>query len=246
MINPLAISLGLLVIFSAGVTQGLSSFGFALITVPIMTLFLSPKIVVPIVLIHATLINGVVLYETRRWVELKRIWPLILAGTVGIPFGTYLLIVINISMLKIIIGSVVTLFAVAFLRNVKKRLENEKLASVPVGLASGLLGTPTAITGPPVVLFFANQGVEKQVFRANLAAYLMVLDLATIPAFLLSGLITVEVMYYTIWFLPATLLGALVGIKLAHRVREELFRKSVLIIAVTMGLVSLISGLGLS
>jgi uncharacterized membrane protein YfcA len=243
--NPLAVIFGLLVVLSAGVTQGLSSFGFALITVPIMTVFLSPKTVVPILLIHSALINTVVLLNTRKWVDLKRIWPLMIAGIVGIPFGTYLLIVIGASMLKIFIGLVVSLCAVALWRNARMRIKSEKLASVPVGLMSGAVGTPTAITGPPVVLLFANQGMAKQGFRANLAAYFLVLNLATIPAFLLGGLITVEVVYYAILFIPATLLGAVIGLKLAHRVREQLFRKFVLTIVVIMGLVSVASGLGL-
>jgi uncharacterized membrane protein YfcA len=96
-----------------------------------------------------------------------------------------------------------------------------------------------------VILFFVNQGVEKQVFRANLVAYFTVLSLATIPAFVIGGVITREVINYTLWFLPALIIGTIAGIKLAHKIDEKLFRNIALIIITAAGLVSIASGLGI-
>ncbi len=98
MTDPLTVIIGgLLVIFLAGMTQGLTGFGFALVSVPIMIILLSPKVVVPIIVIHSFVINLIILFEARKWVDLKRIWPLMIAGITGIPIGTYLLIVLDVS-----------------------------------------------------------------------------------------------------------------------------------------------------
>lgn len=239
------IIIGLLATFLGGITQGLTGFGFALVSVPILVILLSPKIVVPIVLMHAILINLIILREARKWVDLKRIWPLMIAGIAGIPLGTYLLIVLDVSILKVFIGAVIIPFAIASFMGSRKQIKNEKLAFAPVGFISGLLGASTTLAGPPVILFFVNQGVEKQIFRANLVAYFTVLSSATIFAFMLGGIITEVAIKYAIWFLPATILGAIIGIKLAHKVAEKLFRNIALIIVTVAGLLSITSGLGI-
>lgn len=239
------ITIGLLAIFLGGITQGLTGFGFALVSVPIMVILLSPKIVVPIVLMQTILTNLIILLEARKWVNLKRIWPLMMAGIVGIPLGTYLLIVLDVSILKVSIGAVIIPFAIASFLGFKKQIKNEKLAFAPIGFISGVLSASTTLAGPPVILFFVNQGVEKQAFRANLVAYFMVLSSATVFAFALGGVITTAVINYAIWFLPATILGAITGIKLTHKVDEKMFRNIALIIVTIAGLLSIASGLGI-
>ena len=246
MTSSLAIIIaGLLVIFLAGVTFGLAGFGFTTVSVPIMIIFLPPQVVVPIAVIHGILICIFVLAEARKWVDLKRIWSLIIAGLAGIPFGIYLLVVLDVTMLKVFIGTAITVFGVALLAGFKRKIKNEKLAFAPVGFVSGLLTGSMGTSAPPVTLFLTNQGVKRQVFRANLALYLMVVALATIPGFIISGLVTKEVLGYVILFLPAMIVGVLIGIKLVDRVREELFKKIVLAILIFAGLLSITSGLGL-
>lgn len=236
---------GLAVIFLASTTQGLAGFGFAIVSVPIMIIFISPKMVVPIVMMQAILINLLILIEARKWLDLKRIWPLIVAGIAGIPVGTYLLVVLDVNVLRVFIGSVIVPFAIAYMMGFTKQVKNEKLAFASIGFISGLLSASTSIGGPPVILFLVNQGVDKQTFRANLVAYYLVVALVVILAFVLSGVITTTVIQYAIWFLPATLLGTITGIKLAHKIDENLFRKIALIVVTIAALSSIASGLGI-
>lgn len=156
----------------------------------------------------------------------------------------YLLSSLASSTLKVLIGSIIALFAISLLFGFRRTIENEKLAFAPVGFLSGLLGGSTSIGGPPVVLFFANQGAEKQVFRVNLEAYLSVLSLGAVIAFFFNNLINAEVINYTIIFLPAMILGGLTGIKVADKVEEEMFRIIVLFVVIIAGLLSIASGMG--
>ena len=235
-----------MVILLAGLTQGLTGFGYALVSVPLLAVFLPLKTVIPLVLIHGTFINLIILYESRKSVNLKWILPLIIAGAIGMPFGTHLLIVLDQNLLKVIIGVVIVLFSVALLKGYSKKITNEKTAFIPVGLASGLLTGSIAIGGPPVILFFTNQRVNKQVFRANLVAYFIALNAVTIPFFAYKGLVTTATANYTFIFLPAMLIGSVTGIKLAGRIQEQSFRKTALIIVVVAGIISIASGLGIN
>lgn len=245
MVDFLTLALiGGIIIFLAGLTQGVTGFGFALVSAPVMVIFLSPKVVVPIVVTYGLLISVVILLECRKWLDLRRIWPLMIAGLAGIPVGVYLLTLLEAGTLKVFIGIVITLFALAILTGSQKPIKNEKLAFGPVGFVSGLLGGSTSMGGPPAVLFFANQGVEKQTFRANLVAYFLVLSVGAVIAFILNGLVTAEVINYTVVFLPSMALGGLTGIKVASKVEEEFFQKIVLFVVIIAGLLSIASGLG--
>jgi len=210
-----------------------------------MILFLPAKTVVPMIMIYSALINATILFEARKWVDLKRIWILIIAGIIGVPIGTYLLIVLNDNTLRMFIGSIIILFAVALLTSFRKKIKNEKLAFAPIGFVGGLLGGSTSMSGPPVIIFFTNQGLKKQVFRANLVAYFMAMSLVAISSFIVGGLITTEVIKYTILFLPAMIFGVAIGIKLVHSVEEKLFQNIILIVVIIAGVLSVISGLGI-
>ncbi|NQT35271.1 sulfite exporter TauE/SafE family protein [bacterium] len=243
--SPLIIIIGIAVVFLGGLTQGLTGFGFGLVTVPILVIFLVPQLVVPIVLLTSMLLTFYLLIETRRWLELKRILVLMAAGVAGLPFGIIILKQLDADILRVFIGIIIVLFGLAFLLGYRREIKNERLASVLIGFVSGLLSGSTSLSGPPVILFFTNQGLKKQTFRANIVAYFTVLSLVTLPAFIFSGLITPEVIELSLWFLPAMILGAFLGIKLSHRVNETLFRRITLVIVIVAGFVTVLSASGI-
>ncbi len=242
---PFILTTGIIVVFLGGLTQILTGFGFGLVTVPILVIFLVPQLVFLIVLRTSMLLTFYLLIETRRWLELKRILVLMAAGVAGLPFGIIILKQLDAGILRVFIGVIIVLFGLAFLSGYRREIRNEKLASVLIGFVSGLLSGSTSLSGPPVILFFTNQGLKKQTFRANIVAYFTVLSLVTLPAFIFSGLITPEVLKFTLWFLPAMILGALLGVRLAPRVKEVLFRRIALIIVVIAGFISILSGSGI-
>jgi len=181
--------------------------------------------------------------KLKNQVDWKRIAPLIIAGIVGLPLGTYLLVVMKGSMLKVAIGITVTLFAAISFAGFKKEIKNEKIASVFVGFISGLLKGSTSMSGPPVVLFLTNQDCKKQVFQANIIGYFTVLGLATIPFFILGNLMTKQVVRYSALFIPITILATISGMKLNKNIEEKLFRNITLILSMITGLLSVITSL---
>jgi uncharacterized protein len=239
-----ALIAGLLTILLAGVTSGLTGFGFALIAVPLLVIFLPAKAVVPIVMLLSNLTHFVILWQTRGQFDLPRVWRLMLAGCIGMPLGTYLLLLLDARALKILIGAVITVFALALLLGLKKPIRNEKLASFPVGFVSGLLSGSTAMGGPPAVLFLSNQGVDKAIFRANLNVYFTVLSLVTIPFQAVGGLLTTSVLTYTAYFVPALVVGTLAGCRISSVIPEVLFRKLTLAVVLLAGAMSVLTGAG--
>ena len=237
--GAVALLFGLAAVAVAGVISGMTGFGFALVSAPLLVLVMPARVAVPIVSVLSLLSHLVVLGETLRAIDLRRIWLLALGGIIGSPIGVYLLVMLDPASLKLAIGLVTTLFALALLRGFKRPIRNERLASLPIGLTSGLLGGSTSMSGPPVVLFFSNQSVEKRTFRANLNLYFILLACATVPAQLVAGLLTRQVVTYLLWLSPALLAGTLAGMWLARRVDEEAFRRLTLVVVIATGLTAI-------
>jgi len=235
--------IGLVIFLFSAILQGLTGFGFSILAVPLITLFIPPKTAVPILLIYSMIINIVVLYSARKAVNLKKIWILLVAGIITMPLGTHLLVIMNENLLKIFIGSMILMFGILLLIGFRKQFANEKIAMLPVGMVSGLLGGSISISGPPIILFLSNQDVDKHTFRGNLAAYFFILNLFTIPVYYLNGLLTKVVWSYSLTFLPGLLIGVVVGNLLSHKIKDNHFKKITLILLIIMGLLSIISGL---
>lgn len=239
----IVIALGFIVIFCAGLIQGATSFGFSLLSVPLLGVFMPLKVIVPMLVIYSLIMNSMILYKIKEHVKLKRISLLIIAAVVATPIGANMLINLDEGILKIIVGVIVTISAIAFYFGYKVNIKNEKLAYIPVGFVSGLLNGSVSISGPPVILFLTNQSVEKQVFRATLTGFFWVLNIMTVVIFITKKLIGTEVLKFTGYLLPALIGGVFIGIKLGNKVKEETFEKLTTILIIIMGILSIVSGI---
>ncbi len=240
--SPLVLALFYLVVIVGGAIQGLTGFGFGLVTVPIFIIFMEPRMVVPMDLIHGTLQPLIILFDTYKSLQFKRILPLMIAGICGLPLGAVVLQTLDGVVLKLIIGLLIVVFGVAFLSGFQHKAKKERIAFLPIGFISGLLNSSTALSGPPIILFFTNQGLTKQVFRANIVGYFIVLNLSTYPVFIYNGLLTTETVKYALILMPGMLAGVFTGIKLASKINEQVFRRIALIVVIIAGLISAISG----
>ena len=166
-----------------------------------------------------------------------------LFGVTFIPLGTLLLVTLDENVIKVMLGIIVGTTAIAMLRGFRRTASNEQVASVPVGMASGLLMGSTGLAGAPVILFFANQGVDPRQFRANITVYLVVVGLTALPSFLVGGVLTAEVGKLSAALLAPSVGGLLTGIWLARRVSTVLFRRIALVVVLGSGTTAIITGI---
>jgi len=88
------------------------------------------------------------------------------------------------------------------------------------------------------VLFLSNQGVSKEVFRANGTAFGVILNSFTIIGFYSAGLINHDVQSHLAWLFPSLVIGAFIGAKSIHRVNEQVFKKLSLYLILISGLLT--------
>ncbi|WP_320151082.1 sulfite exporter TauE/SafE family protein [uncultured Tolumonas sp.] len=232
------IFLSIIVILFAGFTQGLTSFGFALISMPLLSKLVPLQEAVPLVVIMSCIINIMLLIQTWRHVQLTRVWLLISASLVAAPLGTYLLLYVDSDYLKLAAGILISSFALLLIGNKSFPIKHERLAYFPVGFLSGLLNGSISMSGPPVVLFLSNQGVSKEVFRANGTAMGVILNSFTIAGFYTTGLINHDVKAHLSWLVPGLIIGGFIGAKSIHHINEPVFKKLSLYLILISGVLT--------
>lgn len=227
---------GIVIVLLAGFTQGLTSFGFALIAVPILSGFIPIHEVVPVVVVLCIGTNALILLQSWRAVDLSKIWRLVLASLIGAPLGTQALLHIQPGMLKLIVGVLIVLVSLLMLTGKTFPIRSKRKAMLPVGLMSGFLNGSISMSGPPVALFMSNQGTDKEAFRANITAYAILLNLATVATFWYSHLLTPAVLHYSLWLVPTMILGVLLGSLAVRRISQALFKRLTLVLILLSGL----------
>ncbi len=239
-----AIIAAIIIILIGALIQGLAGFGFSQFAIPLLVLFIASGELIPIMVFLSLFLNILMISDLRKEVNIRRIWPLMAGGIFGIPLGTYLLMVADANHLKILIGALIFVFGLAQLLEIKKQLEEERFAMLPIGFTGGVLQGSVSMSGPPLILFFSNQGFTKQQFRASLIAFFLFMNIATLPIYLLAGLWTPSVMSTSIMLLPGLVVGTLIGARFSRKVPEAKFKNFVLILVMVFGCMSIASGLG--
>jgi len=236
MLSLLPLATGIAVVLFAGITQGLTSFGFALIAVPFLSMLVPIAEVVPIVVILSLGTNLIMLSQTFRRIEFHKIGLLVASSLVAAPLGTLALIYIVPNTIKTVVGVIIILVSCVMLMGMRFPVRSEKFALVPIGMLSGFLNGSISMSGPPVALFMSNQNENKEVFRANLTIYATILNVFTIGTFILTGILTSDVLGYSAWLIPAMIIGVLVGGLLETRISQKLFKNIALCLILASGI----------
>jgi uncharacterized membrane protein YfcA len=83
------------------------------------------------------------------------------------------------------------------------------------------------------------------VFRANLIAYFFCLYFATVPAYILNDLITVELVKSSAVLVPVMFMGATIGIWLSKKLDETVFKRIALLLILITGVMAILTAVGI-
>lgn len=214
MSDPLHIALAALIILIAYLIRGVSGFGSALFSVPLLAHFLPLTFVVPL-LAALDLIGSLVLshhgWRSRQieWTEIHRLlWP----SGVGILLGIVLLKYAPERPLLFVLGVLVMGFGLrAALRVADDRRIDARWA-IPAGLTGGMVDALFATGGPPFVIYLSHRIHDKSRLRATLSGLFLIEGAVRILGFALLGMFwSAEMAFALLLGLPMVGLGLWAG-----------------------------------
>jgi hypothetical protein len=222
----------------AGFVTGLTGFGLALISTPILLFVYEPRTVVVLTAIFSIFINAAVVWdswnEARRRLSLALLTPALF----GVVVGVEVLSVIDPVYVRLGVGAIVVFSALLLVRDVRLPGANTRWGTLVAGSASGALSTSTGLAGPPIVLLLASRGLPKHEFRGTSALYFLPISVAGLAVLAFRGLVDASEVPLGLLLIPAAIAGKAVGTALLGHVSERAFR------AITLGLVILTGTLG--
>jgi len=215
-------------VFAAAIVRGYSGFGFSLLAITALSLALPPAAIVPSIFMLEVAASLHLLPGIWRQIHWRSISLLLLGCVVATPIGVQLLAGLPVAPMRIAL-SIFVLGAVALLwRGFALKSMPGPAATIATGAASGLCNGAFGIGGPPVILFFFSSPAGAAVGRASVIAYFLGTDLLGLLFQFHADLITLDVFWRFLLFLPALAAGVWVGARSFKHANPESFRRWVL------------------
>jgi uncharacterized membrane protein YfcA len=229
---------GLLVLFVAFFVKGISSFGPALVSMPLLGLLWdAPHLAVPMLALINIPANGVLLKRFAGTIRWKTVGRLLTGTLVGIPLGVYLLETLNSTQLRIFIG-VAVLLSVPAIMKIRTLLPNREPTFLPAfvaGILSGVCGGAVAIDGPPYVAYLAATMKNKEERYGTLVAVFFFGAIARVVVYAAFSSLQVIHFELTLMAVPAVGLGLFCGVIAYQRLSERGFDWVMMAVLVASG-----------
>jgi uncharacterized membrane protein YfcA len=229
----------------AGFIQGESGFAFGLLATSMWAWTIEPQLVVPTVIFGSFLGQVISISSVRREIRVRRSGPFLIGGVLGVPAGAALLPLLNVTMFRLAVGTVLVAYSSIILRGA--RLPVVRRAGVPgdltVGLVAGVMGGASAMSGPPMTLWCAMRGWSKDEQRATYQTFFIVTHLLTMTLYLFTGVIDAHTVKL-FWLVgPPILLSAWVGANWYKRLSDARFTHYLFVLLLGSGLMLMAAAL---
>ncbi len=226
--------------FLAGVVTGMTGFGLALISTPLLLFVYEPKTVIVLTTIFSIFITATVVWDSWRDAHRRLAFALLLPAFVGVLVGTEILRAVDQIYIRLAVGVVVVFSALLLLRDIRLPGAGSRWGVVMAGSVSGALSTSTGLAGPPIVLLLAARDLPKHGFRGTSALYFLGMSLMGIAVLAFRDVVHADHIPLAAILIPAALAGKAVGTAALKRVSESAFR------SISLGLVIFTGILGVA
>ncbi len=228
-----------LIIFLAGVVQGLTGFGSVLVALPLLALVLPMTEAVPLICLVAFCMNLQMIPELRGNVRWKPAILFTVSSLPGLVLGVHALRTISPAILSAILGAMTLAFSLFSLRRKGRTMPLGTASCLAAGFLSGWLNGAIGAGGPPVAAYASLQPWSKAEIKATLLAFFLVGGTGIVIAHFFSGLYSPKILRFFAASVPALVLGVWLGTRWYGRLSAEAYRRAVCYMLLAMGVVSL-------
>ncbi|MBE9520847.1 MAG: sulfite exporter TauE/SafE family protein [Proteobacteria bacterium] len=231
-----------LIFLVAGFTQGVTGFGFGLLAIPLMSLFIDIKTGVPLCSLLGTLVTVFLTLRLRKHIDRRKILPLLFGCIPGVAAGTLMLKKAPAGLLSVLMGVMLIAFVLYRLASKQQpRSINPRWAYV-AGFFTGAISSAFSAGGPPTIIYATLRGWNKDEIKATLSGFFLTGGLAVITAHAITGLTTSLVLHYFLLSAPVVIGGMFVGSLLYDRVDTSSYLKLLHYLLLVMGILMIWKG----
>lgn len=211
-----------------GFINGFAGFGTALMSLGLWLQVLPAWQAVAIVAVMSVVSGVQSLWLIRAAIApgLKRLPYFLIPALISLPIGTFAIVFLNVSVIKLILGALMLVYGVFFL--LKAQLPKMNSASgvgdVLVGLIGGFLGGVASLSGPIPTMWCAMKPWTKHETSAVLRPFnVTVLGIAS-AVYFFKGYYTQETLFFMLAALPITLIFSQLGVFCFRKLTDTQYR----------------------
>lgn len=227
---------------AAGFVQGLSGFAFSLVSMSFWAWFIEPHLAAALAVFGGTVGQILAVFSVRRGFNRRLFLPFLIGGFAGVPLGSLLLPYLDINTFKLALGLLLVLWCPTMLMSQHlPRIRAGRLADGTIGFIGGVLGALGGFSGVIPTLWCTLRGFEKDTQRAIIQNFNLGMLSLTMLTYIVTGVVTREMLPMFAIIAPAMLVPTLLGAKLYIGISEATFRKIVLGLLTASGVAMLAS-----
>lgn len=231
-------AISVVVILMASLLKGMTGFGFALLALPILTVFFPMQALVPAMTIFNLATSLYILANIKMKIDYKYLLPMLLASFIGIPAGVNILQYLPERTMELATGISIFSLSMVFLLSGNREIpeSRKKKPIVFAGFLSGFMASSMSIGGPPIALAMNRKGYTKELFRKMFALVSVVNAVIAIILYVSKGMFMVFSLKFATVLFPVMLIGSKIGDLLSKRVNQMQFKRMILYLNMLLGL----------
>jgi uncharacterized membrane protein YfcA len=225
-----------LIFLAAGFTQGVTGFGFGLLAIPLLSLFIDIKTAVPLCSLLGILVTALLSLRLRKHIDRRKILPLLFGCIPGVAVGTLVLKKAPAGLLSLLMGVMLIAYVLYRLTNKEQPRSIHPRWAYAAGFFTGAISSAFSAGGPPTIIYATLRGWDKNEIKATLSGFFLAGGLTVITAHALSGLTTSLVLHYFLLSAPVVIAGVLTGSLLYDRIDTTAYLKLLHYLLLAMGM----------
>jgi uncharacterized membrane protein YfcA len=232
-----------LVFFSAGLLQGVSGFGAALLAMPLLVLVLDVREAITLTLLNTLVLNLYLSLHLKNHLDWRKILPLVVGCVPGVYVGVTILKNVDPAIIKCILGGLIISYGIYSLRGRVAPRPISKGWAYVAGFASGTIGGAFSAGGPPTIIYTTLTGWKRDEIKATLSSFFFFTSSLAVSGHYLTGLTTPHVLrLFGVTALPV-LCGVFLGSQFSKRLQTKSYLTIIYYLLIGLGVMLVVSGL---
>jgi len=245
--DPVFYALAIPVVILFGISKGGFGGGLGILSVPILSLVISPLHAVAILLPVLCFIDLFGLWAYRGQWDHDNLKILVPASILGIIIGTLLFSFMSADFFRILLGGIAILFTLDYWTQGLRKIRPE--SSKPDLLKGGAAGITAGFTsfiahsgGPPISMYLLPQRMHRTRFVATTVLLFTVINYVKLVPYTWLGLIHTDKLQTSAILIPFATAGFLAGVWLHKKVSDTIFYRVCYVLLFVVGIKLLMDG----
>jgi uncharacterized membrane protein YfcA len=227
---------------AGGFVSGLTGFGTGLSALPIWLIVLPPVHAGTLVVICSIAGQLQTFPSIRHTIDWRRATPFIAGGLLGVPIGTWFLMIIAPDTFRFGFGILLAIYCgtMLFTGRDTQMTQGGRTADTAVGFVSGILGGIAGLSGVLPTLWTGLRGWDKSTRRGIFQSFNLSILSFAFAGHAIAGLLTWDIAASSALALPSVFLGVYLGHRIYQRMPDARYNQIVLILLVVAGFAMII------